>query len=245
MIEVDGLVVEYGRGARATRAVDGISLNIDKGESLALIGPSGCGKTTFLFAMAGLYHATEGAIRIQDEPLRGTRREIALILQDAGLLPWKTVWQNANLSLKLRREYPAKTADEVLEELGLSGAKSLYPAELSEGMKRRVGVARALATSPSVMLMDEPLASLDTLTKERIQDLFLKLWTTHRFSLVLVTHDIEEAAFLGQRVVVLTERPARIKTIVPNPEVGDLDFRESGAFLDAVSRLREALEEVS
>ncbi|MGB2982361.1 MAG: ABC transporter ATP-binding protein [Candidatus Bipolaricaulia bacterium] len=243
MIELDGVVVEYGRGAGATRAVDGISLAVGEGESLALIGPSGCGKTTLLFAIAGLYNATAGSIRIGDEPIRGTRREIALILQDAGLLPWKTVRQNANLSLKLHGDYPEKTADEVLGELGLSEVKGRYPAELSEGMKRRVGVARALSTSPSVMLMDEPLASLDTLTKERIQDLFLRLWTRHRFTLMLVTHDIEEAAFLGGRVAVLTERPARIKTIVSNPEFGELDYRETEPFRETVRRLRDALEE--
>jgi len=242
MIELEHVVVEYGRGTRATRAVDGINLEVGEGESVALIGPSGCGKTSLLFAIAGLHTSKQGEIRIGDEPIRGTRREIALILQDAGLLPWKTVWQNANLSLNLHGEYPSRTAEDVLGELGLSDVKDRYPAELSEGMKRRVGVARALSTSPLVMLMDEPLASLDTLTKERIQDLFLRLWQSRQFSLILVTHDIEEAAFLGQRIVVLTERPARIKAIVSNDQVGSLDFRETDAFLRTVRRLREALE---
>jgi len=242
MIAVERVVVEYGRGPRATRAVDGIDLVVGDGESLALIGPSGCGKTSLLFAMAGLYSASEGEIRIDDERIHGTRREIALILQDAGLLPWKTVWQNANLSLKLRGEYPKKTASEVLRELGLFDVRDRFPAELSEGMKRRVGVARALSMAPKVMLMDEPLASLDTLTKERIQDLFLRLWIRHRFSLVLVTHDIEEAAFLGQRIVVLTERPAKVKAIVENDAVGDLEYREQDSFRTTVHRLREALE---
>jgi len=242
MIELDRVAVVYGRGPRATRAVDGVSLEIDRGESLALIGPSGCGKTSLLFAIAGLHAASGGEIRIGDEPIRGPRREIALILQDAGLLPWKTVWQNANLSLKLRGEYPASDAGEVLEELGLLDVKDRFPSELSEGMKRRVGVARALSTAPDVMLMDEPLASLDTLTKERIQDLFLRLWKSRGFSLILVTHDIEEAAFLGQRIAVLTERPASVRTIVEN-DAGDLDYRESDAFRATVRRLREALEE--
>lgn len=243
MIEIEGVVVEYGRGPRGTRAVDGIDLVVDEGESLALIGPSGCGKTTLLFAIAGLYRLTEGSIAIDGQPIRGTRREIALILQDAGLLPWKTVWGNANLSLRLRGEYPERTAEAVLDDLGLSEAKGRFPAELSEGMKRRVGVARALSTSPSVMLMDEPLASLDTLTKERIQDLFLRLWSRHRFSQILVTHDIEEAAFLGQRIAVLTERPARVKSIVSNPAMGGLDYRGSAEFLQIVKRLRDAMGE--
>ncbi|MDD5220922.1 MAG: ABC transporter ATP-binding protein [Candidatus Bipolaricaulis sp.] len=242
MIALRDVVVEYGRGARAVRAVDRITLGVPQGQSLALIGPSGCGKSTLLFAVAGLIRATEGEIRIGGELVAGPRRDTALILQNAGLLPWKTVWQNANLSLLLAKEYPAATADAVLAELGLSDVKSRYPSELSEGMKRRVGIARALSTSPEVMLMDEPLASLDTLTKERIQDLFLKLWARHAFSFVLVTHDIEEAAFLGQRIVVLSPRPATVKAVVDNPEMGKLDYRESSAFRAVVFRLRAELE---
>jgi len=243
MIDIRDVAIQYGRGARAVLAVDDISLHVEPGASLALIGPSGCGKTTLLFAVAGLIHPDEGEIEIGGKPVTGPRSEIALILQNAGLLPWKTVWQNANLSLLLGKEYPAKSAASVLDELGLASVKSRFPTELSEGMKRRVGIARALSMSPSVMLMDEPLASLDTLTKERIQDLFLQLWLQRRFALVLVTHDIEEAAFLGQRIAVLTERPARVKAVVENPGVGDLSYRETEAFVGIAARLREALEE--
>jgi NitT/TauT family transport system ATP-binding protein len=242
MISVRNVTVDYGRGTKVVRAVEDVSIEIGKGESLALIGPSGCGKTSLLFAMAGLHRPVEGTIDVDDVPVQGPRKEIALILQNAGLLPWKTVLQNANLSLLLNKEYPKKTADVVLENLGLGTVKNRFPSELSEGMKRRVGIARALSTAPSVMLMDEPLASLDTLTKEHIQDLFLQLWTQHQFSLVLVTHDIEEAAFLGQRVVVLTERPARVKTVVENPDMGDLSYRGTEAFMKKVRELREAME---
>ncbi len=217
-------------------------MNVDPGESVALIGPSGCGKTSLLFAIAGLHNVSSGSIVVDDAPVRGPRKEIALILQNAGLLPWKTVLQNANLSLRLSKAPSDQTADAVLEELGLGGVKGRYPSELSEGMKRRVGIARALSTSPSVMLMDEPLASLDTLTKERIQDLFLQLWIQHRFAQVLVTHDIEEAAFLGCRIVVLTERPARIKCTVDNPHMGTLEYRGSEEFMRVARELREALE---
>ena len=243
MISVRDVIVEYGRGTKAVRAVEDVSLDIDRGESLALIGPSGCGKTSLLFAMAGLHQTASGTIEIGGLLVNGPRKEIALILQNAGLLPWKTVLQNANLSLLLNKEYPEKTADAVLEDLGLGDVKNRFPSELSEGMKRRVGVARALSTSPSVMLMDEPLASLDTLTKERIQDLFLELWKQHQFTLVLVTHDIEEAAFLGKRIVVLTECPAHIKTVVDNPDMGNLAYRGTESFLNIVGQLREALEE--
>jgi len=242
MIDLRDVSVEYGRGPNSVCAVDGISFEVDRGESLALIGPSGCGKSTLLFAIAGLLPVTGGAIDIGEEAVTGPRREVALILQNAGLLPWKTVWQNANLSLALRKETPERNAETVLGELGLSDVGDRFPAELSEGMKRRVGIARALSTSPMVMLMDEPLASLDTLTKERIQDLFLDLWTRHGFSLVLVTHDIEEAAFLGQRIVVLTERPARIKRVVENSAMGEVSYRGEAEFQRIVAELRGALE---
>ena len=150
MIDVRDVVVEYGRRAAAVRAVDGVSLYVAPGESLALIGPSGCGKSSLLFAMAGLVRPTEGTISRRTERLvTRPRREIALILQNAGLLPWKTVWQNANLSLLLGKEYPRGDGGAVLDELGLGDVKNRYPSELSEGMKRRVGVARALSTSPT------------------------------------------------------------------------------------------------
>ena len=242
MIELHDIVVEYGNGARAVRAVDGVSLKVPPGGSLALIGPSGCGKTSLLYAIAGLLKPAVGEVTLEGKPLSGVGSRVALILQNAGLLPWKTVWQNANLSLLLAKEYPKKTATAALEEMGLLEVKDRYPTELSEGMKRRVGIARALATSPTVMLMDEPLASLDTLTKERIQDLFLTLWRKHRFSLILVTHDIEEAAFLGERIAVLSDRPARIKAVVDNPGMGELDYRGQEGFVATVSRLRSALE---
>jgi NitT/TauT family transport system ATP-binding protein len=242
MIRLTDVSIEYGRGADAVHAVDEVSFRLGPGESLALIGPSGCGKSTLLFAVAGLLAPRRGTIEIGEKTVSGPRRDVALILQNAGLLPWKTVWQNANLSLLLGKEYPRRTAAAVLDELGLADVRERFPAELSEGMKRRVGVARALSTSPSVMLMDEPLASLDTLTKERIQNLFLELWTRHRFSLVLVTHDIEEAAFLGQRIAVLTDRPARIKRTVDNPGMGGVDYRGSSEFQRVVMTLRGALE---
>ncbi len=243
MIEAHDIVVEYGRGRRTVRAVDHISLRVGRGESIALIGPSGCGKSSLLFAMAGLLKPVEGTLEIDGTVSTGPSRKTALILQNAGLLPWKTVWQNANLSLLLGGEYPRRTAGALLEDLGLSSVLSRYPAELSEGMKRRVGIARALSTSPCVMLMDEPLASLDTLTKERIQDLFLTLWARHRFALVLVTHDIEEAAFLGQRIAVLSDRPASVRRIVENPEMGDLTYRHSDGFQKTVLTLRQELEQ--
>jgi len=242
MIDVHAVTIDYGQGEQTVRAVEDVSFRLDKGESLALIGPSGCGKTSLLFALSGLLHPRSGRITLDGEEVTNPRRDVALILQNAGLLPWKTVWQNANLSLLLNGEFPQQNAAEVLAHLGLDNVMKRFPAELSEGMKRRVGIARALSTSPSVLLMDEPLASLDTLTREKIQDLFLNLWHEHGFSMILVTHNIEEAAFLGQQIIVFTDRPARISTIVENPQMGSLDYRESSPYQAVMSQLREALE---
>ncbi|HDL84841.1 MAG TPA: ATP-binding cassette domain-containing protein [Candidatus Acetothermia bacterium] len=242
MIDVDAVTIDYGQGEQTVRAVENVSFRLDKGKSLALIGPSGCGKTSLLFALSGLIHPRSGKITIDGKEVDTPRRDVALILQNAGLLPWKTVWQNANLSLLLNGEFPQQNAAEVLAHLGLDDVMTRFPAELSEGMKRRVGIARALSTSPSVLLMDEPLASLDTLTREKIQDLFLNLWHEHGFSMILVTHNIEEAAFLGQRIIVFTDRPARISTIVDNSQMGSLDYRGDTDFQGIMSQLREALE---
>ncbi len=242
MIDVDAVTIDYGQGEQTVRAVEDVSFRLDKGESLALIGPSGCGKTSLLFALSGLLQPRSGQITLDGEEVTNPRRDVALILQNAGLLPWKTVWQNANLSLLLNGDFPQQNAAEVLAHLGLDNVMKRFPAELSEGMKRRVGIARALSTSPSVLLMDEPLASLDTLTREKIQDLFLNLWHEHGFSMILVTHNIEEAAFLGQRIIVFTDRPARISAIVENPQMGSLDYREDPVFQGVMSQLREALE---
>ena len=242
MINVDAVTIDYGHGEQTVRAVEKVSFRLEKGKSLALIGPSGCGKTSLLFALSGLLPPRTGTILIDGDEVNAPRRDIALILQNAGLLPWKTVWQNANLSLLLNGDFPQQNAAEVLAHLGLDNVMKRFPAELSEGMKRRVGIARALSTSPSVLLMDEPLASLDTLTREKIQDLFLNLWHEHGFSLILVTHSIEEAAFLGQRIIVFTDRPARISSIVDNQQMGSLDYRGSSPYQAVMSQLREALE---
>jgi NitT/TauT family transport system ATP-binding protein len=252
MIEVEGLHLDYqlGRGWReggqALAAIAGLSLRVGKGESLAIIGPSGCGKTSLLYVLAGLRRPTAGAVRIAGEEVRGPRRDVALILQEIGLLPWKTVWKNVVLGLELNggldRAHSAKV-EAILRELGLAELRDRYPAQLSGGQKKRVGLARALAVDPAVLLMDEPLAFLDEQTKEEIQDSILQLWQERKeqLTMVLVTHDIEEAVFLGQRIAVLTPRPAQLKAELANPGLGTPDYRRSPEFYELVRKLRELL----
>lgn len=239
MIEVSGLTVIYGRGETSVPAVAGLAMEVDSYELVSVVGPSGCGKTTLLFTLDGLLEPTAGRVRIHGEEVRGVRRDVALILQDAGLLPWKTVRQNAELALRIqgRRD----SADKVLVDLGLAGFERRYPSELSEGMKRRVGIARALALQPRVMLMDEPTANLDSITREHIQNLILGLWWEMGFTGILVTHDMEEAVFLGKRILVLSARPARVVEVIDNPGMGEPGYRGTPEFMAQVAHLRQVL----
>lgn len=239
MIEVEDLHLVYPQARGADNPVlEGISLRVERGESLAVLGPSGCGKSSFLYVLAGLVNPTSGRVEIDGRPVERPRPEIALILQETGLLPWKTVWQNATLGLKLEGVADVKRIKRALRDLGLEGLEGRYPAQLSGGEKKRVSLARALAQNATVLLMDEPLAALDTLTKEHTQNLILRLWHKHGFTLVLVTHDVEEAVFLGQRIVIFSERPARIVETIPNPDMGEESFRQSRTFFERVREVR-------
>lgn len=230
----------YGAGSLETVVMESFDLSVSDGESVALVGPSGCGKTSVLYALCGLLRPHSGSITIDGTPVEKPRRDVALILQDAGLLPWKTVLANASLGLQLAGEatQPVRTR---LKELHIEELAQRYPSELSGGQRQRVGIARALSTDPRILLMDEPLASLDAFTRERIQELFLELWLKRKHTQVLVTHNLEEAVFLGQRVVVLSSKPARILEEVHNPRVGTPHWRFSDGFYEQVLTLRKVL----
>jgi NitT/TauT family transport system ATP-binding protein len=225
-------------------ALAGVALELADGESVALIGPSGCGKSTFLLALAGLLRVTGGSIQVAGEPLEAPRLRTGLILQDFGLLPWKTVLQNAELGL-LIRHYPVAErrarAIAALERVGLAGFTGLYPSELSGGMRQRLALARALALDADLLLMDEPLSALDALTREDLQDLLLALWEDRRHTAVLVTHSIEEAVYLGHRVLVMTPRPGRTASVVDNPGMGAPSYRQSEAFYAKCVEVRAIL----
>ncbi|MCX8007331.1 MAG: ATP-binding cassette domain-containing protein [Coriobacteriia bacterium] len=244
-IEVEGLTVAYS-GAKPVVAVRSLDLRVDGGEPVAVIGPSGCGKSSLLLALAGLVPPSAGAVRIGGEGVAGPRLRTALMLQDLGLLPWKTVEHNAGLGLEIRGVDAATrrtVVRAVLERLGLAEFARAFPAELSGGMRQRVALARALALDADVLLMDEPLSALDALTREDLQDLLLGLWLQRRHTQVLVTHSIEEAVFLGRRIVVMTPRPGRVAAILDNPEAGERSYRASETFLHRCVTLRRMLAE--
>ncbi len=204
--------------ARAHEALRDVELDVAPGEFIALLGPSGCGKSTLLYLVAGLEAASNGGIWAFGEPVETPSPERSLIFQETSLFPWLSVWQNVSFGLSLRGEPVAERKDaarRALARVGLSEAMSKRPDELSGGMRQRVAVARALAMRPKVLLMDEPFAALDVQTRAKMQDFLLDVWHASGASVLFVTHHIEEAIALADRVVVFTARPGRVKTIVP------------------------------
>src|SRR5215211_6260334 len=222
-----------GRPAEFT-ALEGIDLTISSGEFLTLVGPSGCGKSTLLDLLAGLAAPTAGRILVNGVPVTGPGLDRGVVFQQYALFPWRTASANVEFGLEAkgmpRKERTAR-AREYLELVGLHGFEDRYPHELSGGMKQRVAIARSLAFDPEVLLMDEPFAALDAQTRESWQDELLRIWSATDKTIIFITHGIEEAVYLGQRVAVMTSRPGRIKDIVgvaldhANPDLrSDPDF---------------------
>ena len=240
MIALDQVHLSFADNARTLPVLEDVSLQVGAGASCAVIGPSGCGKTSLLFLLAGLLEPTAGTVRVAD------RSRTGVILQHYGLLPWKSVAANIGLGLRLQgadREQIRARVSELLVEMDLAAFADHFPGQLSGGMQQRVALARALATGPQLLLMDEPLSALDALTRERLQHTILDIWQRHRVTMVLVTHSIEEAAFLGQTVVVLTDRPARVAAVVDNPGAGRADYRQGETFFHQCRQLRALIRE--
>ena len=240
MIALNKVHLSFADNARTLPVLEDVSLQVGAGASCAVIGPSGCGKTSLLFLLAGLLAPTAGTVRVAD------RSRTGVILQHYGLLPWKSVAANIGLGLRLQgadRERTRARVSELLVEMDLAAFADHFPGQLSGGMQQRVALARALATGPQLLLMDEPLSALDALTRERLQHTILDVWQRHRVTMVLVTHSIEEAAFLGQTVVVLTDRPARVAAVVENPGAGRADYRQSETFFHQCHQLRTLIRE--
>lgn len=242
MVVVKGLHKAFDQNLQV---LNNISFTVDKGESLSIVGPSGCGKTTLLYVLSGLIAPTSGSVSVNGREAGRFARDIAFILQDFGLLPWKTVWENVCLGMKIRgvdRETQAVKAEKALAELGILEQRNRFPASLSGGEKQRIAIGRALTLDPELLLMDEPFSSLDTLTRENLQGLLLKVWMRKGLTMILVTHSIEEAVFLGRSIVVLGSRPGSIKEIVANPNAGTPEYRDRDAFYETCKRVRKLLE---
>jgi NitT/TauT family transport system ATP-binding protein len=225
-------------------ALESISFQVNVGEFLCIVGPSGCGKTTLLRTLGGLLAPTRGKVYFHGEPLDSPLRQIGFVFQKANLMPWRTVLKNVTLPLEvqgLKRAKAYALAQELLELVGLDGFEKVYPRELSVGMQQRVAIARALIHDPAILFLDEPFASLDALTRERMNLELLRIWEARRKTVVMVTHSIQEAVFLADRVLVMSPRPGRIEMAVsvslPRPrQLAMLYSHEFGSLSQQIRR---------
>jgi NitT/TauT family transport system ATP-binding protein len=245
LLSVESLSKSFPGLNEPKRVLEGVSFTLSPWDSLAIMGPSGCGKTTLLLIIAGLLPSSGGFIKIDGEPINGPTRKIGLVLQEYGLFPWKSAGKNILLGTQLQKlKVPEKRISELKSVLGIEGLDHLYPHQLSGGQRQRVALARALILRPSLLLLDEPFAAIDAITRERLQDRLLTVFGQRQFSFIIVTHNIEEAIFLGRRILILDNRASGVSTIVDNPEVGDPHFRTKPSFFALSTKLRNILEEL-
>ncbi|WP_303229238.1 ABC transporter ATP-binding protein [Comamonas kerstersii] len=229
--------IEDDKGRRQQiSALQDFNLDIREGEFFTILGPSGCGKSTFLNVLAGLAHKTSGSITIDGRPAEGINLHQGVVFQGYALFPWRTVLQNIEMGLEIRKvpkRERKETAEHFLDLVGLSGFAHRYPHELSGGMRQRVAIARALAYSPDLLLMDEPFAALDAQTREILQAELLRIWEAHKKTIVFITHSLDEAIYLSDRIAVMTHRPGRIKSIlnVPLARPRPAEIRHSPQFV--------------
>jgi NitT/TauT family transport system ATP-binding protein len=228
-IDIEHLTIRLGKGKQAFDAVQDVSLHIRPGEFVCVLGPSGCGKSTLLGGLAGHWQPSGGAIRVDGEPVAGPHPDRGLVFQHHTLFPWKKVLDNVAFGLKMKgvgRAERHRRARDMLKLVGLEGFEDRYPVQLSGGMQQRVEIARVLINGPRVMLMDEPFGALDAQTRLKMQELLLDVWARVKTTIVFITHDIDEALFLADRILVMSPRPGRIideiRLDFPRPRSADL-----------------------
>lgn len=240
-IEVKNLSITFEENQTEMTALKDVSLEIKKGEFICLLGPSGCGKSTLLNAMAGFLKPTEGMVKIDDKIVEKPSISYVTIFQNYGLLPWRTVEKNIALGLETKK-IPKQEQKEIVKKyidlVGLKGSEKKRPRQLSGGMQQRVAIARALAVDPEILFMDEPFGALDAITRMKLQDDILDICHTTNKTIVFVTHDIEEAIFLADRVVIMDTNPGRIKAVV-NISLGKDRDRTSEDFLKIRDKIFE------
>ncbi len=244
VIQVSGLHKVYGN---SVTALENIDLSFMRGQLTSLLGPSGCGKTTLLKIIAGLLEPTSGEVLVNGKPVRGPGPERAFVFQDFALMPWATVLRNAAFGLEVRGTPKAEREDRArhyIKEVGLAGFEDKYPHELSGGMRQRVGLARALAVNADVLLMDEPFSAVDEQTRRKFQEDLIRLREVEKKTFILVTHSIEEAVYLSDRIVLLSPRPGRVAEII-EPDIDrnvDPDMiRREPAYLDLIDDIWRGL----
>jgi len=249
VLEVENLTKTFVAEKSKILVLDNVSFSVGNDEFVCLVGPSGCGKSTLLRIMAGLEKADSGMILFHGQPIVQPTPKIAMIFQLFGLLPWKTALENVEVPLEVlgtEKEKRIRIAQEYLKMVGLEGFEDTYPHDLSGGMKQRVGIARALALKPEVLLMDEPFSSLDELTAKTLRELVLKIWVDPNLptnTFMMVSHNVEEAVFMADRVIVMSPRPGKVvgevKIGIPRPR---LEHSRSPLYFELVDEVLELLE---
>ena len=246
-----GLVIARGidkRFSSGVEALRGVDLSIERGQFVSIVGPSGCGKSTFLRLVAGLDEPTAGTLTVDGRTPKDARREqldLAFIFQDATLLPWRSVARNVGLPLELREQTDADRVRQVIDMVGLADFADAYPAQLSGGMRMRASIARALATNPELLLLDEPFGALDEITRQRLNEELLRLWQEDRWTGLFITHNVYEAVFLSQRVLVMSARPGRLiaDIAIPFDLPRDPDLRSTPEFVQLAETISHQLGE--
>jgi NitT/TauT family transport system ATP-binding protein len=246
-ILIRNLIVQFEAAHADLLALDRINLTVAENEFVCIMGPSGCGKTTLLNVIAGFVEPTSGEVRVDGAPVTEPGPDRAVVFQDDAVFPWMTVEDNIAYSLRMRhRSAPqiAEAVDRCVRLVGLSDFRKSWPRQLSGGMKKRVDLARGYAAEPKVLLMDEPFGALDIMTKERLQEELRKLWLVASRTVVFITHDLDEALFLGDRVILMSPRPGRIeKEYRPGfPVERDMSLKTTAEFVHYAKEIREALK---
>jgi len=246
MLEIDAISKTFTVDRKAVPVLDRVSLSVAENEFLSIVGTSGCGKSTLLNILAGLEDASDGTVRIDGRPIRGPGRDRGVVFQGYSLFEWMTVEGNIRFALE-KSDLPAAEKSErvahFIAAVGLRGFERAYPAQLSGGMRQRVAIARALVYRPRILLMDEPFGALDAQTRGMMQELLLQIWEDHKATVIFITHDVDEALFLSDRVVVLAARPGRIRReiTVPLPRPRAFDIVTEAPFM---ALKREILTEI-
>ncbi len=213
IVSIKQLTKTFQTKENTVTALEQVDLSVEEGDFVSIIGGSGCGKSTLLRIIGGLETAYQGEVLVEGKPVSGPSREKGFIFQDHRLLPWLTVRENIRFSLPIEQKADDDWIEENLNLVGLNGFEDAYPRQLSGGMAQRVAIARALANKPKLLLLDEPFGALDAITKVHLQEQLLRIWKQEQITMIIVTHDIDEAVYLGNRVVVMTPHPGRIKRI--------------------------------
>jgi len=246
MIQIRALHIAYASNGVRTEVLTDINLELAAGETCAIIGPSGCGKSTLLKILAGIITDFDGSVLINGQPVMPKQQTIGFIPQNYGLLPWKNITDNIRLGVKIKNKNTNDSGNnlaEMVQLLGLGGLENRYPGELSGGQQQRVALARAFLLQPDLLLMDEPFSALDAMTREEIQNVFLAVWRKYSVSTILVTHHVEEAVYLGRKIVILSAAPGTVSKVIDNPLFGVEDIRNRQDFFQLCLELRKTIKE--